>query len=259
MASQLGRARRRPTAMRLDRGLERERILEAASRIGLPVEAKQVDQLQVYLDLLERWNRIYNLTAVRDREAMRVQHLFDCLAALPPVQRRFGDPRPAAAGGPAPVGTKRLTVVDIGSGGGLPGLVWSVLWPQAQVHCVDPVGKKAAFVRQVAGELGLSLKAWHGRAETLAPLDGDIVTSRAFASLADFTRLSDGHLAPGGCWVALKGRPPEGEYSALPSGVEVFHVEPLQVPELQAERCLVWLRRHNQEAAKASPNLPEAG
>jgi hypothetical protein len=117
--------------MRLDRGLERERILEAASRIGLPVEAKQVDQLQVYLDLLERWNRIYNLTAVRDREAMRVQHLFDCLAALPPVQRRFGDPRPAAAGGPAPVGTKRLTVVDIGSGGGLPGLVWSVLWPRS--------------------------------------------------------------------------------------------------------------------------------
>lgn len=232
-----------------DRARERARIESAVSGVGLAVVHDQLDRLQVYLDLLERWNRTYNLTAVRDREAMRVQHLFDCLAALPSVQR--GIPGAESHGKTAsPTDRPRTsTIVDIGSGGGLPGVVWAVLWPQAQVHCVEPVGKKVAFIRQVAGELGLSLKAWQGRAEDLAPLQAELVTSRAFASLADFTRVSQKHLVPGGCWVAMKGKARSEEWADLPPTVEVFHVEQLRVPELEAERCLVWLRRRNPDTA----------
>ena len=105
------------------------------------------------------------------------------------------------------------------------------------------MGKKAAFVQQVAGALGLAnLHGQHGRVESIAG-QFDVVTSRAFASLADFTAWSDGALAEGGVWLAMKGRRPDDEIAALPPAVTVFHVEPLTVPGLEAERCLVWLRR----------------
>jgi len=131
----------------------------------------------------------------------------------------------------------------VGSGGGLPGVVIAIGCPDIDVTCVDAVGKKAAFVQQVAGALGLSnLHGRHGRVEAIAgPFD--VVTSRAFASLADFTAWSDGALAEGGVWLAMKGRRPDDEIAALPPAVTVFHVEPLTVPGLEAERCLVWLRR----------------
>jgi len=108
---------------------------------------------------------------------------------------------------------------------------------------VDTVGKKAAFVRQVAGELGLSnLHALHARVEVLPNAPFDVITSRAFASLPDFVRLTQGLLAPHGVWMAMKGRRPDDELAALPADIEVFHVEPLAVPGLDAERCLVWMR-----------------
>lgn len=194
---------------------------------GLTATADQANRLAHYLELLQRWNATYNLTAVRDPEAMRTQHLADCLAVIGPLQRH-------ATGG---------RLLDVGSGGGLPGVVIATLLPDWDVTCVDAVGKKMAFVRQVAGALPLlNLHAEHSRIEALKAQPFDVVTSRAFASLADFTALTRKHLASGGVWVAMKGRVPEGEMEALPADVEVFHVEHLHVPGLDAQRCLVWMR-----------------
>ena len=196
--------------------------------LGLTASAGQIEALLRYLDLLDRWGATYNLTAVRERQAMLTQHLADCLALIGPLRRQLA----------------RGRVLDVGSGGGLPGVVIAVMQPEIQVTCVDAVAKKAAFVRQVAGALSLpGLLSVHGRVEQLSSGAGfDVVTSRAFASLADFTRLTLACLAPGGVWLAMKGRVPKDEIAALPPTVEVFHVEHLHVPGLNAERCLVWMR-----------------
>ena len=186
-------------------------------------------RLAAYRALLAKWNDTYNLTALRDPAQMRTQHLADCLAVVAPLRRH-------AAGKP-------LRVLDVGSGGGLPGVVLAIVEPAWDVTCVDTVGKKAAFVRQVAAELALpNLHAEHARVEALrAARPFDLITSRAFASLPDFVRLTRPLLAPGGTWMAMKGKPPADEIAALPPGVQVQAVEPLQVPGLEAERCLVWL------------------
>jgi 16S rRNA (guanine527-N7)-methyltransferase len=192
-----------------------------------PTEA-QLQQLQAYLALLQRWNSTYNLTAVRDPAEMLTHHLADCLAVLKPLTAAL------------PAGR----VLDVGSGGGLPGAVLAIMCPALQVSCVDTVGKKAAFIRQVAAELRLpNLHAEHARVEQLKRPPFDLITSRAFASLLDFTTLTRPLLAEGGVWMAMKGRAPDDEVAALPAGVAVFHVEPLAVPGLDAQRCLVWMRR----------------
>jgi len=202
---------------------------------GLRLPAESADRLLAYLDLLQRWNGVYNLTSVRDPQDMLRQHLADCLAVVGPLSRHTVS---AHAGE-----SSTLRVLDVGSGGGLPGVVLALLCPQWQVVCVDTVGKKAAFVRQACVELGLpNLSAEHARVEALRCPPFDVITSRAFASLPDFIRLSRGLLAPNGVWMAMKGRAPTEELAALPSDIEVFHVEPLSVPGLQAERCLVWMR-----------------
>lgn len=122
-------------------------------------------------------------------------------------------------------------------------MVIATLLPGWDVTCVDAVAKKIAFVRQVAGSLGLpNLHAEHSRVESLQALPFELITSRAFASLADFTALTRKHLAPGGAWLAMKGRVPDDEMAALPPDVDVFHVEPLHVPGLNAQRCLVWMQ-----------------
>ena len=197
------------------------------AELGLAPTAAQTAALSRYLDLLQRWNVTYNLTAVRDRAGMLMQHLADCMAIIRPLQRR------AARG----------RLLDVGSGGGLPGVVIATLLPGWDVTCVDAVAKKTAFVRQVAGSLGLpNLHAEHSRVESLRAPPFDLITSRAFASLADFTALTRQHLAPGGAWLAMKGRAPDDEMAALPPDVHVFHVEPLHVPGLNAQRCLVWMQ-----------------
>jgi 16S rRNA (guanine527-N7)-methyltransferase len=198
-----------------------------AAVLGLELSPAQVDALSAYLALLQRWNSTYNLTAVRDPEAMRVQHLADCLAIVPPLRRQLT--------------TGRL--MDVGSGGGLPGVVIAVMMPELQVECVDTVAKKTAFIRQAAGALKLdNLRATHARVESLREVHCDVVTSRAFASLADFTRLTKHALGRGGVWMAMKGRPPTDEIAQLPPEIETFHVEPLTVPGLDAQRCVVWMR-----------------
>jgi 16S rRNA (guanine527-N7)-methyltransferase len=202
--------------------------------LGLNPSDAQVASLLGYLELLSRWNSTYNLTAVRDRAGMWTQHLADCLAVAPPLQKHL-DSLGEKAGA--------LRLLDVGSGGGLPGCLLAILFPRLATTCVDAVGKKAAFVRQVAGALALpNLQAAHARVENLRGPAFDVITSRAFATLADFTGLTHALLAPGGAWLAMKGKHPADEIAALPASVQVFHVEQLRVPGLDAERCLVWMR-----------------
>jgi 16S rRNA (guanine527-N7)-methyltransferase len=212
-----------------------ERELRAGLlRAGLETLALQatdaaIARLLDFLDLLVKWNRHYNLTSVRDPRQMLHQHLLDCLAVLPALDRHLQG--------------REARLLDVGSGAGLPGVVLAAMRPQWKICCVDAVAKKATFVRQVAAELGLkNLLATHARAESLQLEPFDLVISRAFASLSDFTRLTRRHVAPGGCWLAMKGRNPVEELAELPEAIEVFHVEQLSVPGLQAQRCLIWMR-----------------
>ena len=207
----------------------RPALQDAATRLALDVSAPQLDALLDYLALLQRWNATYNLTAVREPQQMLTHHLADCLAVVAPLRRQAG--------------TGPLRLLDAGSGGGLPGAVIALLNPDTNVTCVDTVGKKAAFVQQVAGELRLSnLHARHARVEQMTAEPYEVVASRAFAALADFTRLTRQHLAVNGVWMAMKAKPPTDEIAQLPANIEVFHVEQLDVPGLGAERCLVWMR-----------------
>lgn len=203
--------------------------------LGLELSDVQCQQLLDYLALLQKWNRVYNLTALRDPQEMLTHHLLDSLAAVPPLQRHLQALEAAQPG-------RAVQLLDVGSGGGLPGVVFAICCPQLQVRCVDTVAKKAAFLQQVAATLRLPhLRGLHARVETLSgPFE--VISSRAFASLADFTTWSRAALAPQGVWLAMKGRRPDDEVAQLPADVQVFHVEQLQVPGLQAERCIVWLR-----------------
>lgn len=208
----------------------RDDLISAAAEMGVPLEGGAADQLLAYLSLLQRWNKVYNLSALRHPAEMLTHHLLDCLAVLPAL-RRHAQGRP-------------LRILDVGSGGGLPGVVLAIMQPDWWVTCVDAVAKKSSFVRQVAGDLDLpNLRAVHARVEDMpATAVFDLVVSRAFASLADFTSWSRDRLAPGGVWLAMKGRAPGEEVAALSQDRSVFHVEPLRVPGLDAERCLVWLK-----------------
>jgi 16S rRNA (guanine527-N7)-methyltransferase len=204
--------------------------LEAAvGELGLALSDFQYDQLLAYQALIQKWNKVYNLTAVRDPQAMLTQHLVDSLSLIPALRRH-------AAGQP-------LRLMDVGSGGGLPGVVVAICDPSIDVTCVDAVAKKASFIKQVAAELGLpQLHGEHARVEQLKAAPFDLVTSRAFASLLDFTALTRQHLKAGAIWLAMKGQHPADEIAALPATVDVFHVEQLRVPGLDAQRCLIWMR-----------------
>ena len=183
------------------------------------------------LELIRKWSRVYNLTAVRDPQEMLTQHLLDSLAVVAPLRRHTG----GAA----------CSLLDVGSGAGLPGVVIAIACPEIRVDCVDTVAKKAAFLQQAAGTLKLpNLRGLHDRVERLAGPYA-VITSRAFASLADFVVWSGAALAPQGVWMAMKGRHPEDEIAALPPEVAVFHVEQLHVPNLEVERCLVWMKRRS--------------
>lgn len=207
----------------------RPALRDASEQLDLTVSDREFDTLLGYLTLLQRWNAHYNLTAVRDPAQMLTQHLSDCLAVIAPLRRECG--------------TAPLRLLDVGSGGGLPGVVIAALNPSFDVTCVDAVGKKAAFVQQVAGELRLrNLHAQHARVEQLKSVPFDVITSRAFASLVDFTRLTAPHLCGTGTWMAMKGKSPTDELADLPSNIEMFHVEQLTVPGLVGERCVIWMR-----------------
>ncbi|PBI90601.1 16S rRNA (guanine(527)-N(7))-methyltransferase RsmG [Variovorax sp. KBS0712] len=199
-----------------------------AAALGVALSDTQGEQLLAYGTLMLKWNKVYNLTAVRDPAGVMTHHLLDSLAAVAPLQREWA-------------GKGRL--LDVGSGGGLPGVVIAIMRPDIEVSCLDAVAKKAAFVQQVAAELELpNLRGLHARVESLAG-SYEVISSRAFASLPDFFNGSVHLLAPGGVWLAMKGKVPTDELAVLPAGVAVFHVEQLTVPGLDAERCIVWARK----------------
>lgn len=232
------------------------RPLETELRAGLralelTLADGQVAQLLDYLVLIQKWNKVYNLTALREPALMLSHHLLDSLAAVPALRRQLAERRPAAGEGEGEgeggsSSRLRLRLLDVGAGAGLPGVVIAICCPDVAVTCVDTVAKKAAFVQQAAVALKLpNLRGLHARVESLTGQAGgyDIVSSRAFASLRDFTSWSRGALAPEGIWLAMKGKTPDEEMAQLPSQVEVFHVEQLAVPGLDAERCIVWMRQ----------------
>lgn len=196
--------------------------------LGLNLSAEQQQRLLNYMALIQKWTKVYNLTAVRDPAEMLTHHLLDSLTAITPLTRHtLGQP---------------IRLLDVGSGGGLPGVVLAICMPELTVTCVDTVAKKAAFVQQVAVSLRLSnLRGLHARVETLTD-PYQVICSRAFASLPDFVAWSRSALAEGGVWMAMKGKHPQDEIDALPQDVKVFHVEPLTVPGLDVERCMVWMR-----------------
>ena len=212
----------------------RTQLEQGIQALKLELAPAQVDLLMSFMDLLQKWNKVYNLTSVRDPQEMLTHHLLDSLAAVPALLRHVNT-LPVEEG-------KRPPLLDVGSGGGLPGVVFAICCPQLDVSCVDTVAKKAAFIQQAAVTLRLpNLHGIHARVESLAgPFD--VVSCRAFAALADFTRWSHSALGNGAVWLAMKGKHPADEIAALPAAVQVFHVEPLQVPGLDAERCIVWLR-----------------
>ena len=196
--------------------------------LGLSLSADQQQRLLDYVALIQKWNKVYNLTALRDPADMLTHHLLDSLTAVAPLTRHTQG--------------QAMRVLDVGSGGGLPGVVLAICMPELKVTCVDTVAKKAAFVQQVAATLKLpNLRGIHARVESLTDPYA-VICSRAFASLPDFVTWSRSALAEGGVWMAMKGKPPQDEIAALPPGVQVFHVEPLAVPGLDVERCMVWIR-----------------
>lgn len=207
----------------------RAALQAGVQQLGLELDDAQITQLLAYLDLIQKWNKVYNLTAVRDPAEMLTHHLLDSLAVIHPLLRHTG--------------AKPVQLLDVGSGAGLPGIVIAICRPEIQVDCVDTVAKKAAFIQQAAVTLKLpNLRGLHARVESLTG-PYDVVCSRAFASLADFITWSGGALAENGVWMAMKGKRPDDEAAALPPSVEMFHVEQLQVPGLDAERCIVWMKR----------------
>lgn len=207
-----------------DRAALTHTLADGAHALHLDLSDAQVAQLIDYLALLAKWNAVYNLTAVRDPAQMVTQHLLDSLAAVP-----------AFAGA--------HSVLDVGAGGGLPGIVLAIARPDMQLSMIDTVHKKTAFLTQVKAELGLSnVTVYTARVEQLQVAQKfDVITSRAFAELADFVTWSGHLLKEGGRFIALKGVAPDEEIARLPVGWKASAVEPLVVPGLNAERHLVFI------------------
>jgi 16S rRNA (guanine527-N7)-methyltransferase len=204
------------------------RLRQGAEALGIALTDRQAGQLLAYGALILKWNKVYNLTALRDPAAVLTHHLLDSLAVVGPLERECP-------------GKARL--LDVGAGAGLPGIVIAILRADMAVTCVDAVAKKVAFIQQAASELGLrNLSGLHARVETLAG-GYEVIGSRAFASLSNFVLGSAHLLVPGGIWFAMKGKLPQDEIARLPPRIDVFHVEQLTVPGLDAERCIVWMRR----------------
>ncbi len=202
-----------------------QQLAQGIAALGLDVNAARQEKLLAYLQLLAKWNRVYNLTALRSPQEWVTHHLLDSLSVLPQIR------------GPV--------VVDVGSGAGLPGLVLAIIRPDWQLVSVEAVDKKAAFQRQVAAELALANVRVEGRRVEDVVLQGgaDTVVSRAFSSLTDFVNLTRHLLKPGGRWTAMKGKRPAEEIAALPSDVRVAEMIDLRVPGLNAERCVVQMER----------------
>lgn len=222
-------------------------LAEGLGLLGLAVDDSVQAALLEYLALLSKWNQVYNLTAIRDPQSMLVQHLLDSLAVVPSLKRHWeqlwGQPRGQHQ---AAMHTRPPELADIGSGGGLPAIPIALVWPQVRYTLVESVSKKAAFLRQVLGSLGLTdrVRVMSQRVQTVRiPVPFDLITCRAYATLADFARDAEAISGKQTRLVALKGHRPDSEIeSVLPPWV-VDEVDEIVVPFLDARRHLVWLRR----------------
>jgi 16S rRNA (guanine527-N7)-methyltransferase len=209
-----------------DRAALAATLASGIQALGLDLNEKQREQLLDYLSLLFKWNSVYNLTSVRDPMQMATLHILDSLAAVPAFDGA-------------------QNVLDVGAGGGLPGIVLAIARPDMAVSMVDTVHKKTAFLTQVKAQLGLSnVTVYTAKVQEMpAPRRFDVITSRAFADLSDFVNWSGHHLQEGGRFIALKGTAPKDEQERVPADWKVTQLQPLKVPGLDAERHLVFIER----------------
>lgn len=204
----------------------KQRLISGVQELGLLLDDLEIEKMIAYLSLLSKWNSVYNLTAIRDPQEMVRQHLLDSLSAAPAFE-----------------GAKN--VLDVGAGGGLPGMMLAIVYPHIKISMIDTVSKKTAFLTQVKTELGLAnVTVYTGRVEKLTVAEKfDVITSRAFSELANFINWSGHLLADGGRFIAMKGVAPAQEIERLPAGWQVTGVQALHVPGLDAERHLVFVKR----------------
>lgn len=208
--------------------LRTEDIGAGATQLGVALDEAQLARLAAFARLLARWNSTHNLTAIRGADEMLTHHLLDSLALVPRFVR-------VTAG-------EAARVIDVGSGGGLPGIVLAIAAPRARVTLVDAVQKKCAFLTQARLELGLgNVEVVHGRVEALLVPPFDVIVSRALSTLAQFVAWTRHLLRPGGCWLAMKGALPAEELSELPADVRA-EIIPLEVPGLKQRRHLIEMR-----------------
>jgi 16S rRNA (guanine527-N7)-methyltransferase len=202
---------------------------QGVAELQLGLAENQIILLMQYLGLLIKWNGVYNLTSVRNPPDMVKQHLLDSLSAAYAFKE-----------------AKRI--LDVGAGGGLPGLVLAIVYPEAKVALIDTVHKKTAFLKQVKAELNLNnVTVYTGRVEELSVAEPfDVITSRAFSELANFVNWAGHLLTADGTMIALKGQLPEHEIADLPAGWKVLRVESVSVPNLEAQRHLLWIARSEQ-------------
>ena len=209
------------------------RLERAAEQMGLRLDDKQRQDILLYLELIQKWNKTYNITAIKDAEQILIQHLFDSLSVVIPLQQRID-------------ATTEAIVLDVGSGGGLPGVILAICCPKWTVTCIDAVEKKTSFITMVSGRLGLkNLRSKHCRIEDYTSNEADLVVSRAFASLSDFANWSGHTVKRNGHLAAMKGHYYEEEIKELESTSDwkLDSWQALDVVDMDAERCLIWLSR----------------
>lgn len=204
----------------------KELLVQGVAELQLNLSENQIIQLMLYLELLIKWNGVYNLTSVRNPIEMVKQHLLDCLS----VAFAFKD---------------TINVLDVGAGGGLPGIVLAIIYPNTKFALIDTVNKKTAFLKQVKAELKLgNVTVYTGRVEQLQVAElFDVITSRAFSELSNFVNWAGHLLMRSGQMIALKGQLPECEIAVLPEDWEVAKVQTVVVPKLNAQRHLLWIQR----------------
>ncbi len=228
-------------------------LLDGCAQMQCTLSAEQADQLIAYLQLMAKWNPVYNLTAIRETDKMVSHHLLDSLATLPAFESVVDIVSEQTLSSIIP------QIMDVGTGGGLPGIVLAILHNDWQLTLIDPVQKKTAFLTQVKAQLNLSnVSVINGKVEDLdATQTFDIITSRAFASLVDFVTLSERALKPTGCFLAMKGIMPAEEIDALKHAFPSYHIAqilPLHVPQLNAERHLIQIQpNHRKPTERPQP------
>jgi len=210
-----------------------DQVAEAASILGLDVSRETLAAVRVYVEQLLKWNKTYNLTAIRNQEDVLVNHIFDCMSVLKNIREKTGN--------------NKFKLVDVGSGAGLPGVIIGLWFPESQVICIDSVEKKVSFIRHVTARMGCkNVSSKHARVELIPPLEADVVISRAFASLSLFTSLAGKHCKTDGRVASMKAAQVKEDLAELEtSGSEwcLDELQDLKVPKMMAKRYLVWLQR----------------